>query len=97
MLAGGSPVRVLRLTLAGSRQVAAWFAGAQVPDGTGARLLARRLLDAGIAHPDLAARDPVRSGRGAPRRSPTSRSSSRFVTGTRNSTAAWPAWAISRT
>ncbi len=25
------------------------------PDGTGARLLARRLLDAGIAHPDLAA------------------------------------------
>jgi mycofactocin system glycosyltransferase len=55
VLAGGSPVRVLRLTLAGSRQVGAWFAGAPVPAGAGARSLARRLLDAGIAHPDVAA------------------------------------------
>jgi mycofactocin glycosyltransferase len=56
VLVGGSPVRVLRLTSAGARQVASWFAGAPVPSGTGARALARRLLDAGIAHPGLAAR-----------------------------------------
>ena len=56
MLVGGSPVRVLRLTPAGARQVAAWFAGAPVPDRPGARALARRLLDAGIAHPDFARR-----------------------------------------
>jgi mycofactocin system glycosyltransferase len=55
VLAGGSPVRVLRLTSAGSRQVEAWFAGAPVPDAAAARSLARRLLDAGIAHPDVAA------------------------------------------
>lgn len=55
VLVGGSPVRVLRLTSAGSRQVASWFAGAPVPDGAGARALARRLLDAGIAHPGFGA------------------------------------------
>ena len=55
VLVGGSPVRVLRLTPAGARQVAAWFAGEPVPPGAGARALARRLLDAGIAHPDFAA------------------------------------------
>jgi mycofactocin system glycosyltransferase len=54
VLVGGSPVRVLRLTPAGSRQVGAWFAGSPVPDGAGARSLARRLLDAGIAHPEFA-------------------------------------------
>jgi mycofactocin glycosyltransferase len=51
VLVGGSPVRVLKLTPAGARQVAAWFAGTPVPDGAGARALARKLLDAGIAHP----------------------------------------------
>lgn len=51
VLAGGSPVRVLRLTPAGARQVAGWLAGAPVPDSVTARRLARRLLDAGIAHP----------------------------------------------
>jgi len=55
VLVGGSPVRVLRLTPAGARQVAAWFAGAPVAAAPGARALARRLLDAGIAHPDFAA------------------------------------------
>ena len=55
VLVGGSPVRVLRLTPAGARQVAGWFAGEPVPPGAGARALARRLLDAGIAHPDFAA------------------------------------------
>jgi mycofactocin glycosyltransferase len=53
VLVGGSPVRVLRLTPAGARQVVSWFAGVPVPAGSGARALARRLLDAGIAHPDL--------------------------------------------
>jgi len=55
VLVGGSPVRVLRLTPAGSRQVRSWFAGTPVPDGAGARSLARRLLDAGLAYPDLSA------------------------------------------
>jgi GT2 family glycosyltransferase len=54
VLVGGSPVRVLRLTPAGARQVTSWFAGIPVPAGSGARTLARKLLDAGIAHPDFA-------------------------------------------
>src|SRR5262245_37554412 len=57
VVVGGSPVRVLRLTSAGARQVAAWFSGTPVPSGAAARSLARRLLDAGIAHPDLGAWD----------------------------------------
>ena len=52
VLVGGSPVRVLRLTPSGARAVAGWFSGAPVPPGAAARGLARRLLDAGIAHPD---------------------------------------------
>ncbi|MGH3281782.1 MAG: mycofactocin biosynthesis glycosyltransferase MftF, partial [Trebonia sp.] len=55
VLVGGSPTRVLRLTPAGARQVAAMFSGAPVADGASTRALARRLLDAGIAHPDFAA------------------------------------------
>jgi len=55
VLVGGSPVRVLRLTPAGARQVTSWFAGTPVPEGAGARVLARRVLDAGIAHPQFAA------------------------------------------
>jgi mycofactocin glycosyltransferase len=51
VLAGGSPVRVLRLTPAGARHVAAWWSGTPVPDNPKARALARRLLDTGIAHP----------------------------------------------
>ncbi|MBV9857219.1 MAG: mycofactocin biosynthesis glycosyltransferase MftF [Streptosporangiaceae bacterium] len=73
LLAGGSPVRVLRLTAAGARQVAAWWGGAPVPDEPHARALARRLLDTGLAHPalgdggapsgaDVAAAGPVTSG-----------------------------------
>lgn len=76
VLVGGSPVRVLRLTQAGSRQVASWFAGVPVPAGAGARALARKLLDAGIAHPDFAALGGPRdvpgaaAGRGGPREQP---------------------------
>jgi GT2 family glycosyltransferase len=51
VLVGGSPVRVLRLTASGARQVAAWLDGTPVPGGAAARRLARRLLDAGLAHP----------------------------------------------
>jgi mycofactocin glycosyltransferase len=54
VLVGGSPVRVLRLTPAGARQVASWWSGTPVPDSPRARALARRLLDTGIAHPVLA-------------------------------------------
>jgi mycofactocin glycosyltransferase len=58
VLVGGSPVRVLRLTPGGTREVAAWLGGTPVPAGTAARKLARRLLDAGIANPDLAPAAP---------------------------------------
>jgi mycofactocin glycosyltransferase len=51
VLVGGSPVRVLRLTLLGARHVAGWWSGTPVPDHPKARELARRLLDTGIAHP----------------------------------------------
>ena len=57
VLVGGSPVRVLRLTAAGARQVVAWLCGAPVGDSVAARRLARRLLDTGIAHPDWSACD----------------------------------------
>jgi mycofactocin glycosyltransferase len=53
LLVGGAPKRVLRLTPAGAAQVAAWWDGAPVPAGRAARALARRLLDAGLAHPAL--------------------------------------------
>ena len=64
VLVGGSPARVLRLTAAGARQVASWFAGTPVPSGAGARALARRLLDAGIAHPDFSALRGPQGGSG---------------------------------
>ena len=58
VLAGGSPIRVLRLTAAGARHVAGWWSGTPVPDHPGARALARRLLDTGIAHPVGSAEAP---------------------------------------
>jgi len=67
VLVGGSPVRLLRLTPAGARQVRDWFSGAPVPASQASRLLARRLLDAGLAHPDVnpqpsSRTDPADSG-----------------------------------
>jgi len=59
VLAGGYPARVLRLTPAGAREVTGWWSGTPVPDNPRARALARRLIDAGIAH-------PVPSGSGLP-------------------------------
>jgi mycofactocin glycosyltransferase len=51
VLAGGSPIRVLRLTAPGARHVAGWWSGTPVPDDRRPRALARRLLDTGIAQP----------------------------------------------
>ena len=53
VITGGYPIRVLRLSPAGARHVAGWWAGAPVPGNPKARALARRLLDTGIAHPLL--------------------------------------------
>src|SRR4249920_3774020 len=53
VITGGYPIRVLRLSPAGARHVAGWWAGAPVPGNAKARALARRLLDTGIAHPVL--------------------------------------------
>jgi mycofactocin glycosyltransferase len=49
-LLGGAPLRVLRLTPAGAAAVAAWAAGGPVAGGAAQRL-ARRMVDAGMAHP----------------------------------------------
>jgi hypothetical protein len=67
VLVGGSPVRVLRLTPAGARQVRGWFSGTALPAREASLVLARRLLDAGLAHPDFTAQpssrtDPADSG-----------------------------------
>ena len=50
-LIGGSPVRLLRLSDAGSRLVDSWVSGESVGSGPAAQMLARRLVDAGIAQP----------------------------------------------
>ena len=57
MLIGGAPLRLLRLTPAGRRLVDRLAAGEAVPRSAGGQSLARRLLDAGLAHP----RPPVPS------------------------------------
>jgi mycofactocin system glycosyltransferase len=51
VLVGGAPLRVLRLTPAGAALVDRWVAGEPVGSGAGAGVLARRLVDAGIADP----------------------------------------------
>jgi mycofactocin system glycosyltransferase len=57
---GGTPLRVLRLSAAGAAVVDAWWRGAPVGDRVAERRLARRLLAAGLAHPDPpAAGDPA--------------------------------------
>ena len=52
---GGAPLRVLRLTAAGARLVAGWAAGAPVGSSPAAGRLARRLVEAAMAHPRPAA------------------------------------------
>jgi mycofactocin system glycosyltransferase len=58
ILLGGSPLRVLRLSARAITLVSGWLAGQPVGEDTEERVLARRLLDAGLAHPDAPARSP---------------------------------------
>jgi mycofactocin glycosyltransferase len=58
VLMGGSPFRLMRLRPRGAAQVRAWWEGAPVPGRPAAQALARRLLDAGMAHPDPDAAGP---------------------------------------
>lgn len=51
VLVGGSPGRVLTLSASGHRLLDRWLAGEAVGDEPGAGSLARRLVDAGLAHP----------------------------------------------
>jgi mycofactocin system glycosyltransferase len=51
VLIGGSPLRILTLTEAGQRLVGRWSAGEPIGAAEAERRLARRLLDAGLAHP----------------------------------------------
>ncbi|WP_344102959.1 mycofactocin biosynthesis glycosyltransferase MftF [Nocardiopsis rhodophaea] len=50
VLIGGSPTRVIRLSAAGARAVGRWRKG-DLPRGWAERVLARRLVAAGVAHP----------------------------------------------
>lgn len=51
MLVGGAPLRLLRLSPAGTRLVDSLRSGEPVPQGGEAQRLVRRLLDGGLAHP----------------------------------------------
>src|SRR5688572_2596747 len=51
VLIGGAPLRLLRLHEAGARALDTLISGAPIGAGAGEQALARRLLDAGIAHP----------------------------------------------
>lgn len=58
VLLGGFPYRLMRLSQDGGRMVSGWWKGTPVPDRPAARALARRLLDAGMAHPEPDAEGP---------------------------------------
>ena len=49
---GGSPLRVIRLSERGAALVRGWREGAAVGEALAEGRLARRLTDAGLAHPD---------------------------------------------
>jgi mycofactocin system glycosyltransferase len=64
VLMGGVPLRFIRLSPAGSRLVRSWLEGEPVGPQDAAQKLARRLLDAGMVHPQpptgpLTARVPL--------------------------------------
>lgn len=61
VLVGGSPLRLLRLRPAGAAAIDAWTAGEPVGPTANRARLARRLLDAGLAHP-RPPRAPVAAG-----------------------------------
>lgn len=52
LLVGGSPLRILTLSPRGAELVRGWLAGQPVGEREAERLLARRLLDAGLADPE---------------------------------------------
>jgi mycofactocin glycosyltransferase len=58
VLVGGSPLRALTLSPRGTSLLQGWLAGQPVGEGKGERLLARRLLDAGLANPDPQRSEP---------------------------------------
>jgi mycofactocin glycosyltransferase len=51
VLLGGSPTRLLTLSPQAAQMTRGWLAGQPVGEAHAERLLARRLLDAGLAHP----------------------------------------------
>jgi len=51
VLVGGTPRRVISLTETGAEMVRSWFRGEPVSPEAGAKALAARLLNAGMAHP----------------------------------------------
>lgn len=55
LLIGGSPFAITRLTRPGADLVSRWFGGVPVSESTSHRRLARRLVAAGMAHPDWTA------------------------------------------
>lgn len=59
VLVGGTPFRLLRLSEAGARLLDRWSAGQPLTAGASERALARRLVDASLAH-------PLPTGHGAP-------------------------------
>jgi mycofactocin glycosyltransferase len=60
VLIGGSPLRIVRLTAAGAFAVDGLIAGDEVGQAPTRQRLARRLLDAGMAHPRPAAAPSLR-------------------------------------
>ena len=58
VLLGGSPLRALTLSARATSVVHGWLAGQPVGEDQAERLLARRLLDAGLVWPDPPARPP---------------------------------------
>ncbi|HTP22876.1 MAG TPA: mycofactocin biosynthesis glycosyltransferase MftF [Solirubrobacteraceae bacterium] len=52
VLLGGSPMRMMTLSARGAQLVRGWLAGQPVGADEADRLLARRLLDAGLVHPE---------------------------------------------
>ena len=59
VIVGGAPLRLLRLTAAGAAAVDSWSDGTVVGADRAARRLARRMVDAGVAHPRPPALDPA--------------------------------------
>jgi mycofactocin system glycosyltransferase len=62
VLLGGLPLRALTLSPRGTALVSGWLAGQPVGQDRTERALARRLVDAGLAHPDPPARPPEAMG-----------------------------------